>query len=105
MKILSKELKKSQLCLECMECCKILKIPHREFPTLSIRAFYEVRGCTILLERGIFYIIVPYFCPHLTPKGCDIYEDRPQDCKNYDGRDDSAVNCKWKELNNDTSDN
>lgn len=89
----------SELCLKCMECCKLLAIP------LAYRAdnkdmikFFEARGHKIQTYNGIPYILLRETCKHLHPEnGCDIYKDRPKWCKQYDGRFDPFVRdkCLW----------
>lgn len=94
---------KSRLCLECQECCKVFKLPLNKYPTQQDREFYKIRGLRLILDDsdGRFYLVFPLRCPQLTPHGCAIYDKRPQACRAYDGRDDPAVNCKWRDLNFD----
>ena len=97
------EKEKSRLCLECMKCCKFIKVRLTEFPTKRTRELYEAKKVKIYYEKetGLYFLLIPYRCPQLTPHGCAIYENRPQACKDYDGRLDPAVDCKWKELDFD----
>jgi len=98
---LKKSLKKktkSDLCIECQECCKILRIPVGRFLDLDSRVFYSARGIDIVQHDGVLWFVIPHVCRQLTDKGCRIYEHRPQACRVYDGRTDPVVNCKWKEL-------
>jgi Fe-S-cluster containining protein len=50
--------------------------------------FYTARGCDVkLVPGGLLAIMVHSPCPHLQPNGaCDDYDNRPQVCKDYDGR-------------------
>lgn len=109
--------KKQELCLACMECCKILLVPLPEDPPLPQRQrtynaffspnafdFYKRRGCTPwTAPDGRKWLVVDnYRCPELNDlTGCMIYEDRPKFCREYDGRTDPYLKhiCKWKELN------
>lgn len=88
---------KSELCLQCLRCCKHLRF---EFPvwafTMYHVEFYTARGCTISKEGDVVYVLVPHTCRHLTPMGCSIYEERPKICRDYDGRDDPTVDCLWR---------
>ena len=88
------------LCLQCLACCKILAIPIDRFLVSDIE-FYEARGCRFVMLEGKFHIVIPYPCPHLIPQGCDSYDERPQACKDYDGRKDILVKdeCLWREEN------
>ena len=57
--------------------------------------FCDARGFDIVLEDGIYFVVIPSTCPQLSEDGCKIYEDRPVSCREYDGRTDTAVNCLW----------
>jgi len=99
------EAKKERLCLQCMECCKIFAVPVRavDIHPDSI-AFYEARGCKLAtLSGGRIGVVIPISCPHLTPEGCDIYKDRPLDCRLYDGSKDPLMKdkCLWIKKNRD----
>lgn len=64
------------------------------------RHFYETRGCKIMPTDQLPYIVIPYPCPHLTEKGCAIYDKRPIACRNYDGRRDPIMHytCLWGKI-------
>lgn len=94
------------LCTQCQECCKWITIQtHLKdvHPQMEFYKFYvEGRGLTMMKTktRGIM-LSVPHICPHLIQGvGCDIYETRPQSCRNYDGRMDFLLKdkCKWNLL-------
>lgn len=101
------EKRKSELCLSCMECCKWLRFDcmakDKRQATLMAE-FYKTRGCDVKLNKisQMYTVIVnvPVKCPYLTEKGCSIYENRPNACRNYDGRKDVMIadKCKWNEL-------
>jgi Fe-S-cluster containining protein len=59
--------------------------------------FYKTRGCKLVYADGLMLVAMEYVCPHLTPEGCSIYEDRPDWCRQYDGRKDPVVaeKCLW----------
>jgi len=95
------EAKKQKLCLQCMECCKILAIPADVFSPRAIE-LYVTRGCWLAsISGGRRGVVIPYPCPHLTPKGCNIYEQRPQDCRDYNGTKDPLMKdkCLWIKKN------
>ena len=106
------EERKSELCLKCLECCKIVAVPYGGPPFMGLSSpyrnryieFYTTRGCSFVNdpEYGQF-IVIPFPCPKLTPKGCSIYKDRPLICRQYDGLKSpiSRYFCKWKELENE----
>jgi Fe-S-cluster containining protein len=91
----------SQICIECHECCKwmtfILKPDSTELTNKYIE-FYQTRGCDYWLHHdGVLSIMVPYRCPELLESGrCDAYSDRPQQCRDYDGRWDPHMRDKCK---------
>ena len=95
---------KSELCLRCMKCCEVVSF--EVTPSATSLEFYKARGAKIkLITSGSPLMIVsfPYPCPHLTPKGCDIYEHRPLACKAFDGSKSltSRDYCLWKESTDD----
>ena len=66
--------KVQQLCILCGYCCKIIRVdPSPEFDELV-----KVRG-TNTEPNGSVLVEMP--CQHLTDRGCGIYEQRPQMCK------------------------
>ena len=93
--------KKSKLCLQCLECCKVIAIPVEHVSPETIE-LYVARGCWLApLSGGRYGIVIPFPCPHLTPEGCDMYNNRPQVCKDYDGKKDPlmADKCLWIKKN------
>jgi len=97
------EEKKRRLCLQCLECCKILAVPiELKYADPESIAFYVNRGCWLAtLSGGRLGIVIPFQCPHLTPEGCNIYENRPLACKEYDGTRDPLMSdkCLWIKKN------
>jgi Fe-S-cluster containining protein len=95
------ETKKSKLCLQCMECCKILAVPIEHISPDTIE-FYVARGCWLApLSGGRRGVVIPFPCLHLTPEGCDIYSSRPYACEVYDGTKDPLMSdkCLWIKKN------
>jgi len=84
-----------------LACCKKIAIPYI-YPDFKKeeREFFTARGCTLQVEEKAAFIVMDSICPHLTPKGCAIYKDRPFFCEMFDGRNSDIVKdvCKWKEL-------
>ena len=74
-----------QICIECQECCKTLAVPYYTADNDTIE-FYSIRGCERVINDQGAYLLIPFSCPHLIEDGCDIYEDRPEVCREYDGR-------------------
>ena len=92
-----------------MKCCKVALIPvtkelpygYHRFFSPDAMAFWKTRGCKPYVSADERPWMACYFpCPHLTDKGCDIYENRPHHCRTYDGRKDPylADVCLWKDL-------
>lgn len=92
------EKRKQELCLQCMECCKVLAFPalyctsNRNFVE-----FYRARECAIIATDSLPTVIVESVCPKLTEEGCSIYNKRPRWCREYDGRLDPVMKhvCLW----------
>jgi len=95
------EKKKQRLCLQCMECCKNLTVPIESICQEAIE-FYAARNCRITpILGGRQGVVIPFPCPHVTPEGCDIYDERPIACKQYDGTKDPLMKdkCLWIKKN------
>lgn len=91
---------KQRLCLVCKRCCKQIGIPTALSPNdPDSISFYQERGYTAFIMDGIVMLMKEEDCPHLTDKGCDIYEIRPLRCREFDGREmDSPLKpltCLW----------
>jgi Fe-S-cluster containining protein len=96
--------KKSELCLKCMECCKVVMFRARLDPDNErTREFAHARGCSFLKMPDGPLVVIPFPCPNLTTEGCKIYEHRPVACQTFDGRKDPLVGdkCKWHELDDE----
>lgn len=90
------EKRKSDLCLRCLECCKVLLF-RVQADKLTVE-FYETRGFKIYRPApGLHFVEVPYECQHLTGFGCKIYPERPEVCRIYDGRKHPVMKtkCLW----------
>ena len=95
---------KSKLCLECMECCKIVAVRAAINPlNKRTKEFYQARGCRIIPTDQLPLVVIPYMCPHLSPQGCLIYDRRPLACRLYDGRYDPIMShiCLWGKVEKD----
>ena len=90
---------RQRLCLECLECCHVIAVP-TFLRGDRFKEFYTKRGFRVMMHQGLSLVVLRSTCPHLTDKGCSIYEQRPQVCREYDGRKDPIMRyiCKWKEL-------
>ena len=89
---------RSDLCLQCLECCQKFRLPVNKFITQRDRDLYKARGFELARIHGVQFLVFPHICPQLTPEGCKIYDTRPDACKMYNGLRDPVVDCKWKEL-------
>lgn len=92
--------KKRKLCIRCQECCKILAVPTPK-PGKDALEFYKARGCKMIKYRGTLHLLISHTCPQLTKDGCKIYDKRPLDCQEFDGRRDLLVGdvCLWTKSN------
>ena len=98
------ELEKSNLCKTCGKCCQCLVLPITR-PDGMNKAITEdwlnARGCEIVREtKDNLYVKLPYPCPHLSKsdKGftCEMYHQRPQGCRIFDGSTYDFLDCAWK---------
>jgi Fe-S-cluster containining protein len=90
-----------RICVGCQECCRYLTFIIGEDIVNLYSEIYKVRGCTIRRMPGSlsYALRVPSVCPHLTEHGCDIYEERPQHCREYDGTMDPFMQDLCKLIN------
>ncbi len=91
---------KSDLCLKCIECCKIMGFYINAKDVEAVQ-FYDKRGCRLsLVTPEIISVTIDRVCPELSENGCKIYENRPRICKNFDGRlhNETKGICLWNGL-------
>jgi len=72
-----------EACLDCQECCEAI-----EFPTSmvdnKVMEFYIAYGIDFYITKaGVVIFRMNHPCPHITETGCDIYDDRPDVCKEF----------------------
>lgn len=89
---------RQELCLKCKKCCALIGIEtkHRYEPDLV--EFYKTRGFKCYnINGGYLGVVLNFPCPHLTDTGCDIYKNRPNVCRNFDGRENFLTKdfCLW----------
>ncbi len=94
---------KERLCISCQKCCNELFVyTHPVLYSCSAETivdFYKARGFDVSrLEEDAIILSFKHTCPHLTPDGCDIYEDRPKACAEYSGIEDFGEGCLWSTL-------
>ncbi len=93
---------KQKLCVSCMKCCREVGI--YTHPDMYVNTaeelihFYEARGFSVERSGDMLVLSLRHSCPHLTAAGCDIYEKRPQVCKDYSGPADFGSSCLWANL-------
>ena len=86
-------LKEESVCLECQECCKWLTVVWEidKFDD-ELRDFYIARGCRFTIQGRWIHVCMPSTCQFLeSMRGCTIYEERPELCRKYDGREDVTM--------------
>jgi hypothetical protein len=88
---------KQKLCLNCMLCCKFIVIALAGADldlclTRGLSIFHSEKSNKSLVR-------IPHVCQQLD-NGCKIYEDRPDNCRSYDGRQDPTLKeqCLWHKL-------
>jgi len=100
------EIIKSKLCKNCARCCQVMVLPVARPLNKSMEGsmtdWMNVRGCEVVAETPTeLFVKVSHPCPHLgkSYEGyyCDIYENRPYGCKEFDGRTHSWLKCAWKD--------
>lgn len=96
---------KQHLCIACSKCCREIGVyTHYNLYDCSEKdfvQFYETRGFKVTKSEEVFVLTLKLSCPHLTPVGCDIYEKRPQVCRDYSGLNDFGSDCFWAVLPED----
>lgn len=85
-------------CIACQECCKWLTFILTNQTFEENWEAYEARGCLGIKVEGENFtgVMVPTVCQHLSALGCGIYETRPKQCRDYDGRTDPFMQHKCK---------
>lgn len=93
--------RRHELCMGCMNCCKYMAFQTFN-PTKEQLHFYQTRGFEVVDEgRGWKALKFMAPCPHLdAEQGCLIYENRPQLCRDFDGRNTNTLKgeCAWETL-------
>lgn len=94
-----KPTKKQQLCIECQKCCTKVGVytdpSIYELSERDVIQFYEARGAAVSRSDDHLFIVFDVPCPHLTLKGCDIYDKRPRICRIYSGQEEFGSECLW----------
>jgi len=76
-------------CKKCGACCRFIALEHTN-PGKKHLEYYDARGWTYDPETDIVWI--PSLCPHLLPDNtCNIYKDRPEQCRLYPKRTPGLV--------------
>ncbi|MBI5641062.1 MAG: YkgJ family cysteine cluster protein [Nitrospirae bacterium] len=94
---------KERLCLSCMKCCReVIVYTHPVLyscPAEMLVEFYQARGFSVTrLKEDAIILSFKHDCQHLTPAGCDIYDQRPEACRDYSGIEDFGDECLWSQL-------
>lgn len=88
----------SEICINCNECCRWMSFtlnPPNAVAEGELAHYYTLHGCKIVRVVGqqrMFVVMVPCICRQLGDDGrCAVYEERPDLCRNYDGRQDPLM--------------
>lgn len=93
------EKQRQELCVQCQKCCKEMAFQTVYEATQDNIDFFQKRGFRVEVYGYAIYLWTDKLpCPHLTKDGCGIYENRPQVCKDYDGREQFKEDCLWNSL-------
>jgi Fe-S-cluster containining protein len=100
---------KSELCQSCGKCCQCIVLPVVKPLQKSESVFcdwIDVRGCKIIKATDdTLYIEINSLCPNLSKSDgkyrCEIYYQRPEGCRIFDGSKYDWLNCAWKNEEND----
>jgi hypothetical protein len=76
-------------CKKCGACCRLIVLQHSN-PTKKSLEYYRARGWTFDPVNELVWI--PSVCPHLLDNNtCNIYENRPKQCRFYPTRTPGLV--------------
>jgi Fe-S-cluster containining protein len=76
-------------CKKCGACCRLIVLQHSN-PTKKSLEYYRARGWTFDPVNELVWI--PSVCPHLLENNtCNIYENRPKQCRLYPTRTPGLV--------------
>jgi len=88
--------------MKCRKCCGKVGVYTNpsiyEMPEADVVRFYEARGAVVTKSDDELFVVFDIPCPHLTPKGCDIYDRRPKICRTYSGLEEFGDECLWSSL-------
>lgn len=89
----------SELCKRCQKCCKEVAIESQYPYCDEVIEFYEARGFEVKVgSNNCAFISAKIPCPHLTDSGCNIYNNRPKTCQDFNGLIDFNGDCLWMEV-------
>lgn len=84
-----------KVCNRCGDCCRYIAVPVQGQMSKEDKDWLRTRGCRIERGKGdLVWLVIPSVCPHLVDINpdtgedlawayCDIYDDRPDNCKHY----------------------
>ena len=90
---------KQRLCLQCRKCCEyFVHHVHSLHDALGIEGVVQAVFADITVRESRICVVVFNPCEHLTDYGCSIYKDRPEFCRECDGRIVPWISsiCLWR---------
>lgn len=89
----------SDICKKCRNCCKEIGIHTQYMYDRTIIDFYEARGFKVdPYSNGLAFVHKKMSCPYLKEYGCEIYNERPAICREFNGLLHFYEKCDWQEL-------
>lgn len=86
-------------CAKCGECCKWVYIL-ASIPKIIDSRYIEAHGIETQTNWPFFVYMIPCRCKHLTTDNlCEIYENRPESCKQFPMGTDKLLipeECKYE---------
>lgn len=80
---LKEELSDSDVCRRCRKCCQVQPFEIR--PNKKLIDFFQTVGYKLFNDTILkkLFIVVPIQCQHLSARGCEIYDSRPELCRAF----------------------
>ena len=71
-------------CNNCSKCCEDIILPLAVKPDEDIKRWIELHNLKIFYKGEIVYLKINHKCSKLINGRCSIYEQRPNNCREYE---------------------